>query len=501
MDKELRRSLDEISEKLDKLANGGDSNAKQKAATWKRVTIGIPIAVAFIGLIGTAYELSLKFIESHNNRETIRYYTSLAKSFAENEADTSAQSYLARATEIDPNNADVVATTAFVDILTLLRRRGVDELLQGTYDLSALRLNPEEIYYHIGKTAVEEGKLDVAEDYLGRIKRARTRLSVLARSKLIGEVYPRTLNLKETHVGLADATKELSRFAEDVHEFDEDPDLARSFRNHMYSFGYAVMFRLPENELASLQSIFSKLDPPDEEFLGALGGQLEALKQDSAASIESEDKILQSLLAAQEKSRQDSSFFASQVDDAIAQYTVQLELKASEPQATDDLTDLEAERSKGMQKRRSSEYREADTILLDIIQRYKQQNLPADNTLYKTYFDLARLYEYDLHRIKPAIEFYGEAEKLAVDLKLNDPTVFNTLGYFYYKLGRDLSEPEYLNLARDKLNAALAIKPNDVRTLKTLDLVEMDFKRLERTRANRKKLRQQPIRFTAKKQL
>ena len=72
-------------------------------------------------ILGTGYELGLLFLESQKNRQTIQFYTTLAKTLVENGNYDAAEVYLIEAEEIDASNADVVSTKAFIDMMELIK--------------------------------------------------------------------------------------------------------------------------------------------------------------------------------------------------------------------------------------------------------------------------------------------------------------------------------------------------------------------------------------------
>ncbi len=490
MDNELRRNFEQINKKLDKLTEGESSEKKPKSSIWKRISITVSIVVAIIGLMGTAYELGLIFLENQSNRRTIEFYTSLAKSLVENGDYGKAQNFLNRAEEIDANNAEVVVTKAFVDMMELIRRSLIDNratLSDGTYYLSQLNLEPTEIQYHLGIVAAQEGILDIAEDFLKSIPPGPDRFSLLARSKLIGDVYLQSLFEVDNELNrpadqiLNDAQVTLTGFIKDVQNFEDDPELGRNFRDQVYAFGFALIFRLPRENLPELEEAFRDIDPPNEEFLATLRHQLELSEIANEVPAENEEKILKNLYAAKEKSGKFSPV-TEQINDVIMRYSAQMQLEESEPAA--DLNSLQSILKQGIQKRKSHEFEEANRIYLSILDDYEVNNRQADETLYKTYFNLALLNEYNLYKINEAIRYYSQAEELANLLELNDPSIHNTVGFLYYKLGRDAHNPDektkYLNIAEEKLKSALAIDPYYAKSINTLDGVQIEFKKLER---------------------
>ena len=149
MDREIVAQLDAINRRLDRLA--GIPAEKPGMSVWKRISIAVPVAVAVIGLLGTGYELGLKFLENQSNRKTIQFYTNVAKSLVENGHYEAAKVYLIEAEEIDANNASVIATKAFIDMTDLIRssvRANPEALAEATYNLSKLDMNDDEIFYH-----------------------------------------------------------------------------------------------------------------------------------------------------------------------------------------------------------------------------------------------------------------------------------------------------------------------------------------------------------------
>ena len=164
MDSELKSEFDSIYKRLDQLSKRLDrlssaSPEKSKTSTWKGVAIAVPVIVAVIGVLATGYELGLKLLSNHQNRQTIEFYTTLARNLAENGNYDAAKLYLTRATDIDDNNSEVVSTRAFIDIMDWVRRTvstNPEALRDARYSLSMLNLSPDEVYYHIGTVAVQE---------------------------------------------------------------------------------------------------------------------------------------------------------------------------------------------------------------------------------------------------------------------------------------------------------------------------------------------------------
>ncbi len=478
MDSEMRRRLDQIQDKLDALVGRGEAKPKKKASLWKVISISVPIAVAVIGLFGTGWELSLKFLDNRRNRETVGFYTSLAHSLVEKGEYVAAKAYLRHAEELDAKNARVVSTKALID-MTRLIKDAVDDpdvLADVKYYLSLLRLSEEEINYHVGVVAAEQNRLDLAAQHLRRIPPKRRRLSLLARSRLIGRVYLTQLSDPgaEPRVSRSEVVDELARWVKDVHDFEDDRGLGANLRQQAEIFASVLLVGLSAEELARLQAAFGGLKAPDPELLRAIENQLAVVGTDAAASLQTEEAVLRNLNAVRQKMSA-SSPYQQQLENAVAQYSAQIEVEQAE-YATPAHAELEQRRLEARRLGRTGQHKQAEQRFLDIVSTYQSQNLAPDGTLYKTYFNLALLQEYKLRDTKAARLYYEQAERLANKLGLNDPSIHNTFGFYYYNLGVRTRDPgeklRYLRLAEQKLRAALAIDPDYAKSRRTLSAVE-----------------------------
>jgi tetratricopeptide (TPR) repeat protein len=409
-----------------------------------------------------------------------------------------ARRYLIEAEAIDANNAAVVSTKAFIDMMDLIRdnvRANPEALADATYNLSKLNLREDEIHYHIGTVALQEGNLDVSEASFSKIAPAADRFSLRARAHLIGQIYLQDLEGGSQDLGardeiLAKTKTMLPLFIRDVVKFKADRALAANLVEHAYAFGYALIFLLPAQELPTLKEMFAQIHPYDEEFITTLDSQFEVA---TAGGSSDPEKVLNSLYAAQEKSRK-SSPVAEQVNAAINQYSAQIQLDQTSP-AT-EASDYESDRKTAISMRKEGNNAEAMRTFENIVARYQRLNLAPDATLYKTYFDLALLHEYELHDPEQAIAYYEQAEQLAGELRLNDPSIHNTFGYLYYKLGRDARDPDvkrdYLTRAQEKLEAALAINAKYDKSLRTLAAVKTEFEKIRQTAFYQQQIEQMP---------
>ncbi|MFQ5639169.1 MAG: hypothetical protein ACE5IR_14400 [bacterium] len=484
MDKELQRSLNRIHEKLDKLTPGVAEAEKKKTSLWKRVAIVVPIVVALFGLIGTGWELTIKFFENRSKRTTIDFYNTLATRLLEEGNYEPAETYLESAKKIDPNNANVVRTQALLDMRELIRSKMQGErfaLLEGSSYQSKLDLEDSEFFYHIWIIAKAEQKQDIADEYLEKIIRGSNRYSLLARSRLIRENYLPILSRGNRQSGfrgereLQDADVFLIDFARDVKDFDEDPELTKYFQDHMNTLGLALLNRLPRDKLVNLEKEIAAMELGDNIFWMALHAQV---------TQSSDSTFLENLKLAQ-KSVAKRSLVAQQLEEKFEQYSVQTQLdflpKDSTLVSSGDDTDLEAQRLQGIKKRNSGEYGQALEIFQDIVVAY--QDLTPDKTLYKTHFNLGLLYEYYLSDLDLAIEHYQTAENLEKQLGLQDASIHNTFGYLYFKRGRDARDPDVkkqnLDLAEQKLNKALEIDPAYAKSRRNLKAVAAERQKLK----------------------
>lgn len=504
MDRELRQQLNEINTKLDKLTSGETTAQKSKTPTLKRIAIAVPIVVAVIGLIGTAYELGLQFLENQSNRKTIDFYTQLSRSLVENGDYQSAKIYLNRAEDIDANNAEVISTKAFIDMLDLIRSSIIENqeaLSTGTYYLNQLHLNPEEIHYHLGLVAAQEGKFEDAEKYLQWIEDRPERYSLLARTKLINQVYQRSLNLGEKGLKrtvteiVNDTERTLASLIHDVQEFTGDSNLTENLTNQIYAFGWALVFRLSTEQLIAFRDLYSQLNPPDSVFMHTLNNHLALIVQGAEYAYQKEEQVLQDLYRAREKSAANSPV-SRQLNDTIMQYSARVQIEETE--TNESAGHLENLRLQGLKKRQTGDFESAHEIFQKIVREYQTNNLGEDKTLYKTYFTLALLNEYYFNNIDQAIAYYNLAASLDSTLQLHDPSIHNTLGYLYFKLGRDAYHPQdklkFLNLADEKLSKALAIDPKYSKSLKTLELVRAEFNKLDNMQMAQQQRIAKPIR-------
>ncbi len=495
MDRELRGQLDQINQRLDHLSP--TLSQKPKTSMVKRISIAVPLVVAFIGLLGTGYELGLRFLENQSNRETIRFYTTLAKNLVESGNYQAAKVYVNQAGKIDANNADVVSTNAFIDIMDWIDvsvRTNSEALPDAIYSLKMLNLSQHEIHYHIGTVAAQANKLDIARDHFSAIPPVPERYSLRARARLISDVYQRTLKenqgmqqpVGETMDEMLDV---LSGFASDVMEFSDDVELRGNFVERAYAAGYALVFNMPAEKLPVLQEILAPLHPPNHELVATLHSRIESSSRGEAADPE---VVLANLIEAQKRGKE-SSPVAQQVNEAITRYSAQVQLETT---AVAQDSDEEAERRRGVVLRNEGRHQDAAAIFQDIIRRYEENQRPGDKTLYKTYFNLALVFEYGARRPKSAIQYYEKAEQLAAELGLQDPSIHNTFGYLYYKLGRDEGEPEakkeLLTKAQDKLSAALEVDPGYDKSRRTLVAVETEFEKLKQREYYERRVQQAP---------
>ena len=492
MDAELNRRLAQIEEKLGRLVEGGETReAKKKMSTWKLVSIAVPVVVAAIGLVGTGWELTQKFLDNQSNRRTIGFYTALAQSLVEKGNYEAARDYLGYAEKLDPNNASVVSTKALIDMTTLVRRAldNPDVLTDVKYYLHQLTLSPDEINYHIGVVAADTGRFSVSRDYLRRVSARSPRLRLLARSRLLGHVYLANLNLPQSafRVPVDTIFVELLTMPEELQRFRDDPELAENLREQLHIYATALSLELAPDQLVEMKDAFAGLSPRNEDFLTALDEQIAASRAPELESPAAQEKVIEHLYAAQ-KRLSPSSPVRQQLDRSIQQYSAEAALEdPSQAQVTQ--VELEKLRLEGVRQRRAKKLEDAEATFLRVVDAYRAQGLPKDETLYKTYFNLGLLYSFNFGDADKAILYYEMAEDLATGLQLKDPTIHNTFGYFYYELARATKNPterkNYFGLAAEKLQAALNVDPNYAKSQRTLEAVRNELARIEQAESAR----------------
>jgi tetratricopeptide (TPR) repeat protein len=425
--------------------------------TWRKVSLTLLAAV--VAFTSGLYELGHKAIDNVENRSTVSHLNTLALRAMERGEYQEASGYLQTASSIMPSSFETIERSSALKTLQLAEAKyKAGEALP--YDiveqLEEVGLSTDEANFCIAVCTYSRGGTAeirrTACAYLDNVSDNDPRLAILKRARRAGQVLlPRISEETDAKPRLA-LVNEVSGLLADVKK-----------RLHGHVVVESGFFRSKKDETTFVRGmnreceIMSSLIESEKLKLAhSLGNSL------SAAD---EQKVVTNLKNAQALIPANSPLAAS-IGDQLVHYSSQAE-EEKPGAATDKLDQLRLE---AIAERRRGDWTSARKKLGDIITAAGNTDSPA---LYKTYFSLGLIAEYQEHRLDAADDYYGKAEAMRSRLKAADPSLPNTYGYFWYKRARDTHDTElrqqYADKAREQFKKALAIDPGYSKSINSLD--------------------------------
>lgn len=417
-------------------------------AVWEKYGQKITLAAlaGVLTFVTGLYELAYKAYDARRDRDTITYLSSLAVRDMERGEYDEAEKYVAAAEQIDLKSFTLITTRATLNALKLVDQRWKSDRAvpeDTVFQLEDLGLSEDEANFCMAMSAVTNHNAFYKEagDYFDAVQHDE-RLVLLKRLRAISHVdMPQISTTKDDEkkkkidelLGkLTVLDTEISEAAR-AHplEFWKSP-LKRQFANPMHTDVMAC-----KNTLQNLQATLA----PAAAASDAAVIKLEQLKRTLPVN----------------------SPLATVADDQLQRtYVQQQEAK----NASASQSDLDSTRLKAIALKNGGNYDEARKMLQGIIARYESEKRKPDQTLYYTHFSLGLMEEYHYSDLKAAEHDYTEAEEIADGLKLNDPNIANSLGYFYYRQARSEQDPARRRALID--NARTQLKRIDSKFGKTL---------------------------------
>jgi Tfp pilus assembly protein PilF len=427
--------------------------------TWRKVSLTLLAAV--VAFTSGLYELGHKAIDNVQNRSTVAHLNTLALRAMERGEYQEASEYLRTATSIMPSSFETIERTSALKTLQLAEAKyKTSEPLP--YDiveqLEEVGLSTDEANFCIAVCTYSRGGTPEirrsASIYLDNVTDNDPRLAILKRARLAGQVLlpqiseetaaaPRLAIVQRVSILLADVGKRLS---------GHDAAESGFFRSRKEE---TTFVRGMKREVDIMSSLIAS---ERLKLSHSLGNSLSAAQ---------EQTVVKNLQKAQASIPANSPLAAS-IDDQLVHYASQADAEA--PSGAASVDKIDQLRRQAIADRRRGDWSSAKKKLDDII----AASAGADSaTLYKTYFGLALIAEYQEHRLDAADDYYGKAEAVRSRMKIGDPSVPNTYGYFWYKRARDTHDADlrtqYANKAREQFKKALAIDPGYSKSINSLD--------------------------------
>jgi len=383
-------------------------NWAQAWAGMKSFGIFIGVVVTLLGLFKGIVEVNSLLKTTEQRRVTLRYLNTLTLQAIESADYSLAQKYVERAATIDPSSYQVASSRAVIDSLSAYQDQLKSNLTPSrylVYKLQSLGLSASESEFCTAM-AERQAAIESTERHLTDVAShaADTRLRALAHYEYAASVIaPRLKNqLKREELNAM-----LKKLQDAQREIDKAPT--------------SVPTLIPFFTTAT--------DPLDRELAKAMKEEIQdyikKINDLQAAYTASPEKRVEAL----EKLAQNEPV-NSPVQVAAQSQSNKISLDADEQTAT---TGKDGALHEAINLKRAGRYEDAAKKLLEVI-----AGSPKDAaSQYRAHFSLALIYEYQKHNVEEAEKEYLEAEKYHDAAAKGNPSLPNTIGYFYYKRALD----------------------------------------------------------------
>jgi hypothetical protein len=425
--------------------------------TWRKVSLTLLAAV--VAFTSGLYELGHKAIDNVENRNTVTHLNTLALRAMERGEYPEADGYLTSALTITPSSFETIERRSALKTLELAeaKYKAGDPLPYDIIEqLEEVGLSTDEANFCIAVCTYSRGRTPeirrTASMYLKAVTDTDRRLAILKRARLAGQVLLPQINEQSEAALNKTIVAQVGDLLQDLTHRLGDADATESgfFRSKNDASTFVRGMRREVDVMSSLIA-FQK-----SKFAPSPGKTL------SAAD---EKKLVTNLQNAQASVAANSPLAAS-IDDQLNHYGSQADADA--PAASTDK--LEELRRQAVIDKRKGDWSSARKKLDDVITASAGA---SSATLYKTYFSLALIAEYQEHRLDTANKYYEMAEAMGDKLNITEASLPNTFGYFWYKQARDTRDPDlrtqFAANARAQFKKALAIDPGYSKSINSLD--------------------------------
>jgi tetratricopeptide (TPR) repeat protein len=412
--------------------------------------------------VSGAYELAYKALDAQRNRKTIEYLSALAMRDIERGEYAEAEKYVKAAEAIDVKSFTLITTRATLNTMQLVDQRWKTEKAvpdDMVFQLEELGLTDDEANFCMAMSAITNHNTfyDQAKEYLKSVN-GEQRLILLAQLRGI------------THVDIPQITASSD---------DEKKKKIGDLLGRLASLDGAIKVAEESHPLRFWKKALKKqFGNPMRSDIAACLRTLQNLQATlaPAQTVAATENAVNRLEQFKRQLPVNSPLTAVADDQLQRVYVQQQEVKT---ETVSGESAVERLRVRAVALKQNGNYDPARKSLQDVIDTYESAKKKADATLYRTYFSLALMEEYHYNDLVRAEQHYQKAEDIATELALKDPSIFNTLGYFYYRQARGEQDPtrrhELIENASKHLNLALKIDPGYAKSLNTLD----GLKRLE----------------------
>ncbi len=438
--------------------------------TWRKVTFALVTGV--ITFASGAWELGHKALDNFQNRNTVVVLNDLALRALERGEYAAADSFLSTAITITPSSVEAIERRAALKTLQLAEAQYKagdavpDDIVE---QLEEVGFSRDEANFCIAVCTYSKGGTPevrrTAEVYLNAITDADPRLALLKRSRLAGQIFLPQIG---DRTPIEERTTIVNKVKQLLAELDERLPKVNGTGGKAIQAGFFSTNRKNEDK-AFLEGIRREVNT----IRSLVEGEtlkIARMKNPNAALTSADEQQLVAGLQRAQESVPVNSPLAVSIGDQITKYSSQAAADALPMSAPAADGSLESLRSAAVKAKQAGKWDEARNTLNDVVVKAKNAD---SETLYKTYFNLALIAEYHDHNLDKAEEYFTKAEEIRSHLKIADPSLPNTFGYFWYKRARDThdadSRKQYAAKARVQLQKALAIDPDYSKSINTLD--------------------------------
>jgi hypothetical protein len=419
--------------------------------TWAQVWAGMKSLGIFIGGVVTLLGLFKGIVEVNNlmrtteqRRGTLRYLNTLTLQAIESADYPLAVKYVDRAAMIDPSSYQVASSRAVIDSLTAYQEQLKSNLTPSrylVYKLQSLGLSAAESEFCTAM-AERQAAIESTEHYLTEVARSapETRLRALAQYQYAASVIAPRL---KSQLKKEELDAMLQKLQDARTEIEKTPTTGPTSIPFFATATDPLDRELAKAMKEEIQDYITKINDLETAYSAAPEKRVEAFEK--LAQSEPVNSPVQ--VAAQTQSNK-------------------ISLDADEQKAA---TDNDGALTKAIRLKRAGKYDEAAKQLGEII----AANPKDAATQYRAHFSLAMIYEYQKHNVAAAEKEYLEAEKSHDVAAKGNPSLPNTIGYFYYRRALDARTQSERTLALNNAKRYLE-KAKDLGSAKsenTLDAV------------------------------
>ncbi len=441
--------------------------------TWRKVTFALVTGI--LTFASGAWELGNKALDNFQNRSTVVVLNDLALRALERGEYAAAEGFLSTAITITPSSVRPIETRAALKTLQLVAAQYKagdavpDDIVE---QLEEVGLSRDEANFCIAVCTYSKGGTPEvrkrAEGYLSAITDAEPRLALLKRSRLAGQVLLPQIG---EQTPLYDRSTIVNRVKQLLAELDERLPKINGTSGETIQAGFFSTNRKNEDKAfidGIRREVFTIRTLVEGESL-----KIACIKNPNAVPANGQEQQLLVKLQEARESVPVKSPLAESIGEQIVNYSnpnPQTAADALPATSTAAENSLESLRSIAVKAKQAGKWAEARKTLGDVVTKAKGAD---SETLYKTYFNLALIAEYHENNLDQAEEYFTKAEEIRSRLKIADPSLPNTFGYFWYKRARDTHDAGarkvYAEKSRIQLQKALAINPGYSKSINTLD--------------------------------